>query len=56
MISLGNLTLQNWNPFSIYPEIIQKKDYEWEERMCPIKLTLANTFKRIYHSFINVEQ
>lgn len=25
MISLDNLTLQNWNPFSIYPEIIEKR-------------------------------
>lgn len=59
MISLDNLTLQNWIPSSIYPENIpkkKKKDYEEEERACFIKFTSTNTIKRIDQSLINVKQ
>lgn len=58
MISLDNLTLQNWSPSNIYPENIpkKKKSYEGEGRKCSIKFRMANTIKRIYHSLTNVKQ
>lgn len=32
MISLDNLTLQNWSPFNIYPENIPKKKKVMKEK------------------------